>query len=135
MDTEKIDLPDGQWWEIKTTITRGMRKEFRKASLSGLSSGMNGQKIDLSNPEELKAYVMSHPDKWNLDAIDDCYLLHGTVAFSFGDKITREAIDQIEDKITSKVLARMKELYQEMPEEVRKDFFAQPSPQPRETGS
>lgn len=123
---ERIDLGNEQWWDIRTVVTRGMRKEFRKASLSGLSSGMNGHAIDLTNPEELKTYVLSHPDKWNLDAIDDAYLLHGTIAFSFGDKIALEIIDRIDDKIVSEILARMKELYIEMPEVAHKDFFDKP---------
>lgn len=123
---ERIDLGDGQWWDIRTIVTRRMRKAFRAAGLRGFAKGLTGNghsAVDLSNPEEVQKAVLASPDKWDLDAVDDAYLLEGSAAYSFGDKVNMEAIDALPADVIDKVLARMRELYAEMPEAKRKSFF------------
>ena len=79
MDTERIELPDGAWVEIKTVVSRRMRKAFRKAGIASvMGGGSNGAgPIDLSDTEAIKSSIMAHPEKWDLAAVDDAFLLHG----------------------------------------------------------
>ena len=118
---ERIDLGDGQWWEIYTVCTRGMRKVFRKAGLRGFASGLrDGVDIDLADPAAMRKLIMAHPEAWDMDAIDDAFLLSGTHAYSFGE-INLETIDDLDNNIVARVLARMQELYKEIGEEARKN--------------
>ena len=126
-DTEKIELSDGAWWTIKTMVTRGMRKAFRKAGLAGFIGGIEkGVDIDFTNQDSLRKAVLAHPEAWDLDAIDDAYLLTGSVSYSFGDKIDLAIIDGLDDKYVEPVLNRMRELYAEMAEERRQGFSGKP---------
>ena len=122
-DSERIELPNQNYWEIKTTVTRGMRKAFRKAGLAGFVKGIEkGVDIDFSNQDSLRKAVLANPGAWDLDAIDDAYLLVGSVAYSFGDKVDLATIDGLDDKYVEPVLSRMRELYAEIGEEQRQGF-------------
>lgn len=120
MDVERIELPGGGWWEIRTTVSRGMRKAFRKAMLKGYLGGLDGS-VDLSDPEALQNAVLSNPGSWDLDALDDAHLAHGVVQWSFEGKPTLEAIDALDEDVSIPVVARMRELYAEKTEEARKN--------------
>ncbi len=122
MDTERIELPNGNWWEIKTVVTRKMRKAFRAAVFQAMPR-LPG--VDLADAEAVKKAVMESPQKLDMDAIDDAYLLGGTVAYSYGE-VNQETIDSLPEAVTDKVLARMRELYAELTEEKRKAFFGTP---------
>ena len=115
MDTMRIELQGGQWWEIRTVVTRRMRKAFRAAGLKGFLGGLtsNGTVVDMGDPEALKRLAMSHAGDWNLDAIDDAFLLAGTVAWSFEGNISLEAIDALPERYIKPVLERMQALYAE----------------------
>ena len=119
---ERIDLGNGQWWDIYTVCSRGMRKAFRKAGLNVLGASLSdGLEIDLTDPDSVRRAAMAHPDALNLDAIDDAYLVHGTHAWSFEVPFGLEAIDRLEDGLVGQVLGRMQELYAEQTEEARKN--------------
>ena len=119
---EHIEFPDGQWWDIWTVVTRGMRKRFRNAAMGAMLTGtlhFNGGS-DLSDPEKLKAAILANPGSFNLNAIDDGYLLHGTKAWSWPEPVSLDVIDTLPDDMVSKVLARMAILYAEVSEEIQK---------------
>ena len=117
MPVERIELA-GAWWEIRTIITRGMRKAFRRAGLQILA---RADGVDLSDPEAFKKVVMANPGALDLDAIDDAYLLYGTASWSYPEPISPEAIDKLPEKDVVIVLTRMRELYAEVTEETRKN--------------
>ena len=116
--TERVELPDGAWWEICPVITRGMRKAFRRAGLQILA---RADGVDLSNPGAFKKVIMANPGALDLDAIDDAYLLYGTMSWSYPEPISLEAIDKLPEKDVAVVLDRMRELYAEVTEEARKN--------------
>jgi len=122
--TERIEVPGG-WFDIKTTITRGMRKAFRQAGLRGFAKGI-GKDVDMTDADALRKAVLASPDKWDLDAIDDAYLLHGIVAYSFGPVVDLATIDALPDEAVAPILRRMQELYAEMPEGMRKNSSGEP---------
>lgn len=124
-DTERINLPDGQWWDVRTVVTRRLRKAFRRAGLKGFMRGIDGNSanIDISDRDALQRAVLAHPDAWDVDAIDDAYLIEGTVAYSFSDNVSLQTIDSLPNEIVEPVLVRMRELYIEMPESEHKSFF------------
>ena len=117
MPIERVELPDA-WWEIRTVITRGMRKAFRRAGFPILA---RADGMDLSDPEAFKRVVMANPGAFDLDAIDDAYLLYGTVAWSYPEPVSLEALDKLPEKDVAVVLDRMRELYAEVTEEARKN--------------
>lgn len=123
MDSERIDLPDGQWWEIRSVVTRAMRKAFRKAGLQAFLRGANGSgpEIDMQNEDALQKLMMQHPERWDLEAVDDAYLLYGSLSSSLLKDVSLEAIDQLPDKYVEPVLARMRELYAQPSEEQLKN--------------
>ena len=120
MDTERMELVGGGWWEVRKNVTRGMRKAFRKAMLKGYLGGLDGRQ-DVSDPEALRKAVLSNPASWDLDALDDAYLAHGTVGWGFETKPTLEAIDALPEETVAPVLGKMRELYAERTEEARKN--------------
>ena len=122
-DTERIEVPGG-WWDVKTLVTRGMRKRFRSAGMKGFARGIDGRgDVDFSDGDALKKAIMANPEKWDLDAVDDAYMIEGTVTYSFGDTVSLETIDSLPDSAVTPVLKRMRELYAEMPEVVERSFF------------
>lgn len=126
-DTERISLPDGSWWEIRTVVSRRMRKEFRKAGLRGFASGLrNGHQVDWEDPEALRKAILSNPEAWDLDAVDDAYLLQGTIAWSRPEPFSLEAVDALPEALVAPVLVRMRAYYAEMPEAERQRFFGKP---------
>ena len=112
MSTERMNWPDGAWWEIRTIVTRGMRKLFRRAGLKAVASAG----INIEDPGDVEAHLRSHPEAFDLDAVDDAYLLHGTAAYSYGDKPDLAVIDGLPDRRVAEVLARLRTLYADIPE-------------------
>lgn len=110
-----------QWWEIYTLVTRGMRRQFRKAAMSAITGKMDVPAgTDLADPEQLKAALLNNASLFDLNAVDDGYLLHGTKAWSWPEPVSREAIDALPDALVEKVLERMRALYAEPGEEAQK---------------
>jgi hypothetical protein len=121
--TERMELPDGQWWEIIIEPTRGMRKLFRTA---GLAVGGDALKLadaeDVLNDDDARQqFLLKHATELKLDSLDDAFLVHGTSKWSFDMAVTVENIDALPDKFTAPVLARMNECYQVDSDEEKKD--------------
>lgn len=134
--TQRIDLSDGEWWLIKTVVTRGMRKAFRSAGLKSFFTGdVDGDAIDLGDRQMLRKRILAHPESWDLDAIDDAFLINGTVSWSFQKPITLETINDLPDKYVKPVLERMTALYTEPMEESLKNLPSRPQPGPAATES
>lgn len=122
METERIDLGKGEWWEIRRRLSRGMEKAITRASLAAVPKF---SPTGVLTEEEVKAKLMENIGSVDIGAVEDAYLLTGTVAYSFGPAVNMETIDTIEAGVVRRVLTRMYELYtpQRVTEEQRQDFF------------
>ena len=119
MDTERLTLPNGGWWEIRTVITRGMRKQINQASLKALGSNAGG----LMQGDGVKEQILAHPETLDINAVDDAMLLIGSVAYSYGPMIDLATIDALPETVTQLVLTRLQELYAGMSKEQSAGFF------------
>ena len=122
-DTERIEFGDGNWWEVRTVVTRGMRKAFNRAQTLGVLGNikLNGDSdIDLTDASARRALLLAHLSELDLDALDDAYLLQGTVATSLVSTITPAMLDTIPDQYTNAVLERLRVLYAPLSEEALK---------------
>ena len=126
LDLERIDLGEGRWWDIRLTLTRAMDKAITRASLLAIPKIETSQGIDT---EKVKMQLLDRLGAVDISAIEDAYLLHGTVAYSFGDRISLDIIDQVDATLVRRVITRMFEVYnaQRLTEEQRDGFFVKPS--------
>ena len=122
MDTERLTLPDGGFWDIKTVITRGMRKQINQASLKALGSNASG----LMDGNGVKERILEHPETIDVNAVDDAMLLVGSVAYSYGPTIDIATIDNLPEAVTQPVLDRLHELYAGMSKQENASFFGKP---------
>ena len=118
---ERIDLSNGMWVDIYAMVTRGMRKKFRNAATTGAVGRLhiNGD-TDLSDENAVKTLLLANLAAFDLEAVDDSYLLHGIKAWSWPDPVTLEIIDAMPAITIAKVLERMQVLYAEVPQEQQK---------------
>ena len=126
METERIDLGDGQWWEVRTRLTRAMEKAVTKASLSA----MPAIKLEgTPDSEQIRNQLLSQMGVVDTGAVEDAYLLAGTIAYSFDPIVTLEIIDGLDAALVRQVLERMFQLYspQRVTEVQRDGFFVTPS--------
>ena len=125
METERIDLGNRQWWEVRTTLTRAMEKAITRASMGSIPPIRLEPNMDA---EKIRAQLLSQASSVDIGAIEDVYLLKGTVAFSFGDNVSIEVIDGLDANMVRTVLDRMYQLYnpQRVTEAQRDGFFAKP---------
>lgn len=123
---ERIDLGEGRWWDIRLKLTRAMDKAITRASLTAIPRINTTQGIDA---EQVKVQLLERLGAVDISAIEDAYLLHGTAAYSFGERVDLETIDQVDAALVRQVITRMMELYnaQRLTEEQRDGFFAKPS--------
>jgi hypothetical protein len=126
---ERIHLPDGGWWDIRTYLTRGMEKAVTRASLAAIPAILPNGKKDMT-AQGITDQLLSNMNVVDTGRIEDAYLLHGTVGYSYGLTIDLNIIDALDSGIVRQVLNRMFELYnaQKLSEEERKDFFEKPAP-------
>ena len=126
--TERINLPDGNWWEIRARLTHGMQKTITRIILAALPNLASDGKI--LNQEEITSQLYGNVGRIDIQALNDAYLLAGTVAYSYGPVVNMETIDGIAEEDVRKISDRMNELYnpQQLTEEQRGTFFAKPSP-------
>lgn len=126
---ERIDLPGGNWWNIRTRFTRGMEKALTRATLAALPKFEPNGNADMTQ-EAVTAQLTGNMGGVDIGAIEDAYLLYGSVAYSYGPQVNMATIDGLDAEIVRKVITRMYEVYnpQRVTEEQRKDFFAVPSP-------
>lgn len=116
----RIDLPDGEWWEIQDYCSRGLRKKLRAATQRAYALTASAG-IDPADTEAVRAHMAEHIAEIDLDAADDAMLLYGTVAWSYPEPVSRAAIDALPDRVTGLVLVRMRELYSEPTEAEQKN--------------
>lgn len=126
MHTERLELGDGNWFELRSVLTRGMRKQIDLASHKAIdrdkaiSAGVN-----VENPQELKEWVLRQPEYLASSLVDDALLAVGIVSFSYPGKES-ESLDDIPDALGRKVLERLRKLYFPSSAEEMADFFGQP---------
>lgn len=120
METERVELEDGQWWEIRTSMTVGMQRASdeitRHALVYTLSEG-NGKQSDDTPQGILKLMpkeVKLDWDKVNLTEISRVLVFHATVAWSYGE-VTNSVYETIDIKHYLKVKARVDELCGSLP--------------------
>lgn len=127
--TERIALPAENWWVIRTRLTRGMEKAITRVSLAAIPRlEANGQ-TELT-AEKVTGQLLSNVGAVDVGRIEDAYLLHGTVSYSYGPAVDLETIDAIDAEVVRTVINRMFELYnqQRLTEEQRTSFLGTPSP-------
>jgi len=109
LDTERIELPDGGWWEIKKWLTRGDRKKVNRIERSWVKV-----REDMT-PDEVAAdpssAIILDREAIDMDGMDDCLLIVGTVGWSYNGGFSIEEADQLKPEIVEKVISRMRELY------------------------
>ena len=115
--TETLDLGGGATWELRTIVTRGMRKRFQRASLLMVQGAMTPD-VDPSDPDALRRAAMARPGLLDLAAVDDSYLREGTVRVMVPDGTCpvddfAGDFDSLPEAWTSLALARMRVLYAE----------------------
>ncbi len=125
LETERIDLGNGDWWEIRGFLTRGMRKAvdavaFKVIDIKGLR---NGNSAEMDSREALMEKAFEHPEMaiGFKAAQEDAYLIHGSIAWSFPEELGVSAFDLRRDSHVDTVLARMNELYDSPSEDEAKN--------------
>ena len=118
---ERIELGEGDWVEIYTLVTRGMRKLFRNAATASAVGKLhiNGD-MDLSDQNAVRNLLLANVASFDLNAIDDSYLLHGIKAWSWPDPITLDVIDGLPSATVAPILERLQFLYGEVSEDTQK---------------
>ena len=115
MDNIRVNLPSGNWWEIKNDITRADKRhidsqvsELAFETMSKLEKrGLSVDKLSgLSSPDT------SGPRKWGNEE-EEAYLNRCSVAWSWDAEISAESIGERSNKDVECVIARMRELYLE----------------------
>jgi hypothetical protein len=116
METKRIDLGDGDWWDYLPVITRGMRKKLRAASL--LAFNLGGDAVDLTDEDSAAEYLRANISKMDPDAVEDALLMVGTYAFSVGSvklkkstNLTIEMIDALPDDKVARALEGIRDAY------------------------
>ena len=124
VETERIELPDGQYWVIRKVMSRGMERAITRATLTALPRLTRNGKA-LTDTEAITEELLRNLGNVDVSAIEDAYLLHGTVEYSFGPQVTQEIIDGINADMVRQVINRMFALYnpQKVTEGQRQDFF------------
>jgi hypothetical protein len=116
MDTERLIMPDGSWWDVKLRLTRGDRRKIDTTVQKAAFAYMGALKTEGMTIEELR--VMSTdpnsgdgPATGNNPDEDDVMLLVGTIAWSYDEDITDSGISERFDDHTDIVLAWMHDHY------------------------
>ena len=117
MDTERIELPDGQWWEVHVEVTYGMQRAFSKAQMVSVGAMAQASDIDIGDTDALKGAVLKNPNLIDIGAIEDAWLDEGSVKWSFKGKHTSVSAAGMADKYVKPVIDRMRVLYQVLDEE------------------
>ena len=117
IETERIELPQNQWWDIKTELTRGDWKRLEQLKRQWYC--VAPERVDaeglLQNPTR---GLMVDYAKMDLVALDDLILSLGTMAWSFDAPIQVDGKfnfcfvdDELPNSYSRLVLERMNELY------------------------
>ena len=97
MKTERVDFPDGSWWEFQPYLSHGVAKRVREVMQRYLKAVKDTVEIDWG--------------ALNLHELNETMILAGTTAWSYGplDKATLEG--QVPEEHFQAVLAKMNRLY------------------------
>ena len=123
MHIERVEFSDG-WWDIKTILTRGMRKQLNKAAMKEIPYDLLAKDgINTDDAEAVKTALLARRFEIDTHIVDDTMLLIGTQAYSFSETVDMGTIDSLPDSYVQQVLDRMKELYLSLNREKMADFF------------
>ena len=109
VDTERIKLPSGGWVEIKKWLSRGDRKQLYRLERQWMKMPDTITAAEIA--ANLNEAVVIDASKVDPFAIDDLIMELAIVAWSFAFPVTSEAIDALDDRDTTAILARMREHY------------------------
>ncbi len=111
METERIEFPDGSWWEFATKKTYGVQRAVQAVIKKHLKAIP-----DTQNPTQMNIDI----DWPNVDfeEANRVMVLKSTTAWSFGE-VNSEVMNNIPCDYVEKVLVRMNELYSSGPFAVR----------------
>lgn len=109
----RIELGNGQWWDIKPRLTRGARKAVNRVVRSWITIRDTTAESLTADPETA---VQIDPAKVDIDSRDDMLLKLGTVGWSFPQAFSLEAVDDFPDEYVEKVLTEMRSRYLVQPD-------------------
>lgn len=107
----RIVFPNGAWWQIKRRLTRGDRRRIDRdvqTEAVRFAKRLKDEGISLTDIGTSAASsdrVVINPDE------DDAMLLQGSLAWSHGPKITREAIGERPEEEADVIVAVMRAAY------------------------
>lgn len=106
--SEKIEFDDGQWWTIRTVITRGMRKRLNQASVKMMKvRNNNGAGFQFEPSTE----------GFDPEMLNDIMLLDATIGWSFPEEVSIDSLDSLPEEYTTAVLERLNQMYNGRTEE------------------
>lgn len=114
-NTQVIEFPDGNWWQVHSIVTRGMRKAVGRAAMDSYTVPESAG-IDPTDISEIQGWLMNHPQYLDINKKDDTLLIVGSVDWSWDEPITIENIDSKPDSITGEVLIVLEKLFVEISE-------------------
>ncbi len=107
METEKITFPDGNWWEIKKSLTAGMVRAVQELNQKALVPEMDSAGMPLK--------FTLDTSKINFMESAMTLLFEGTVAWSYGAKTRQVMNDEIPFEHFERVRVRAEALWQASP--------------------
>lgn len=118
MESIRVELPTGAWWDIKAELTRADRRfidrEVETMAFDTMSrleqSGMSMEKLqDITSAASAPT---DNQKKWGAEE-EEAYILRCSVGWSWDEEITAESIGERPDRFVKRVLSKMRELYVE----------------------
>ena len=117
MESIRVELPSGGWWDIKAELTRADRRfidrEVETMAFDTMSrleqSGMSMDKLqDITSA----AASSEGQKKWGAEE-EEAYLQRCSVTWSWSEEISSDSIGERNNKDVDAVIAKMRELYVE----------------------
>ena len=127
----RVDLGEGEWWDIQPLLTRRIKKAMRQTQMKIFRSIMPAD-AEITQDREEQMALLRNAMKSSEIVVDpvleneDTMLVHATIAWSFPEPVSLEAIDDRDDRHVQLVLARMEELYGEADEAFLTTSTAEP---------
>jgi hypothetical protein len=112
-DTQVINFPDGNWWQVHTLVTRGMRKAISKAAMESFTLPSDSG-VDPMDVEGAQQWLMKNPSYLDINKKDDALLVVGTIDWSWEEPVSIDFIDSLPESYTSQVLVVLDKLFAEV---------------------
>ena len=133
MESIRIELPHGGWWDVKPYLTRNAKRlidrETQETAFETMAR-LEEKGLTMERLQELGSAGGSGDRAWGTEE-EDAYLWHCSVAWSFPETISREAIGERSTLECKPVLTKMRALYVEGEEDQEgKEPSGGPSPSP-----